>query len=375
MNEPGLSPSLHRPAWGAGTRSASASVSGSGSRWRSPGSSGRTSSGSARPRSSAPSSAARSASLIGDTPETIAGAVGGVLGRSVGGGSRRRCAAAWRDAVRRRRVHGSSRRADLPDRARSRVAGYVLAVAHCRSWPRACAGGRRRGSQGCERSRSDLVRRSPPARAEMVELPAASPRDHATSASSSAMASRPRELLRSGQPERSTPTTTERSRSGTTRRSRSRSSLRRSAPSSALHGSERVLDVGTGSGYQAAGARRARRGGGHDRAHPRARRRGARGSCGCSATRTSRSRSATARSACQSARRSTRDRRRGGRSDGPSGALRPARRGRAGSSFRAARVGGRSSFSSCGHPTARRSARRFPAASSRSLGDEGFGED
>ncbi len=64
-------------------------------------------------------------------------------------------------------------------------------------------------------------------------------------------------------------------------------------------------------------ARRARRRGGHDRAHPGARRRGEAGAGGGPATRTSRCASGTARSACPTARRSRRSRSRRRRPTSP----------------------------------------------------------
>ena len=74
-----------------------------------------------------------------------------------------------------------------------------------------------------------------------------------------------------------------------------------------LRGDERVLDVGTGSGYQAAVLAELAGEVAHDRAHPRARRGGARERSRPPATATgSASTSATGRAACPSARRSTR---------------------------------------------------------------------
>ena len=67
-----------------------------------------------------------------------------------------------------------------------------------------------------------------------------------------AMARVPRELLRPRGAPRGSPTRTARCRCRTARRSRSRSWSRSSARRSACDGGERVLDVGTGSGYAAA---------------------------------------------------------------------------------------------------------------------------
>ncbi len=119
-------------------------------------------------------------------------------------------------------------------------------------------------------------------------------------------------------------------------------------------------------------ARRARCGGGHDRAHPRARR-GAR-EHGSPTSDTANVEVTVGRRLARRARARAvrRDRGRGGRSDGPSGALTTSSPKAAVSSSRAARGSGRSSCSSRGHPTARRSARRSRVASSRSSATKGL---
>ena len=288
------------PAWEAGTRSGSASGSGSGSPSRSPGSSARTSSGSVSAAIIGAVLGGAIGLLIGETPETIAGAVGGVLGAlsaaAVVVGALRRGATRFGVG----RLRGGARRARLP--ARARAARRLRA---------------RRGAPapGCAHARTPgcPLRRASHARevSSLVDAAEARARDgrarssgaagSPTSASSRRWSRVPRELFVPESASRITRTTTARCRSGTGRRSRSRSSSRRSArcsPSRATSASSMSAPArATRPRCSPSSQRRSSRSSGF-RSWPRRARRRSREP----ATRTSRCESATARSACPSAR-------------------------------------------------------------------------
>ena len=138
-----------------------------------------------------------------------------------------------------------------------------------------------------------------------------------------------------------------------------------------LRGDEHVLDVGTGSGYQAAVlAELARRGDDH-RARSRALRASPRRARRCRVRQ--RRRPARRRVAgCAREGAVRRDRRRGRGADGARCALRAARSRAAGSSSRAAIAGGRSSSRSSRHRTARSERASIPCRFVPLVGAGGF---
>ncbi len=242
--------------------------------------------------------------LIGDSAETVAGAVGGVLGALVGGGRRRRRTPSRCDPLRRRGVHGSARRAGLPRRAHPdrRVRPGGRAPGPRRPDARASGRALRRAAYARQVT---LVRRRR-RRACGDGRAAAPPPWHHGRARARRDGARAAGALRAGGSPRATPTTTARFRSASGQTISQPFVVATICSLLDLDGTERVLDVGTGSGLPGRRARGARGRRGDHRACSGARRGGPSPPSRTPASRTSRCGSATAHSASPSTRPSAR---------------------------------------------------------------------